>query len=244
LNTVRAHLLREGLRAARYALVLSVLALVVGALSDEGGVSFPIRVARVLPATAVAAGAAALWARSRAARIGELRTYAACGGNPRALGWAWTIGGAAVGLLCAGLLCMGLSVEGFLPPLQAAPAFTLSAEGFRSDSLGVLIHHGTMTDINRVPDHILGGPIAPPSYVWFYLACVSIALGALGGMPEQSGLSVARAHSRVVRSVLLGLLGVLTLLLCAAHRLPNVAILGLGLGSLALALQKSETPAR
>jgi hypothetical protein len=233
MSPASAHLSREAARAFGYALALSVLAFVLGALSDEGNVAVRLRVARMLPATAAAAGAAALWASSRCTRSGELRTYSTCGGDPRALAWAWALGAASIGIVGAVLLCAGLSTEGFLPPPPVFPTFTFEDGGFKSEALGVVVRHGLLESATRTS--VATKATAPAVLLAFFLGCASIAMGLLGaGYLE---------HWRRTRAAFIAVLSIVTLLLCASERIPNAAIGPLGLCVLAAALYKRETPA-
>jgi hypothetical protein len=72
---LRPFLLREAGTSALYALGVVLLAFAIGAVSDEGGVSLSVRMARILPVTAIAAGLGACGASHRSRIRGEFAPF-------------------------------------------------------------------------------------------------------------------------------------------------------------------------
>jgi hypothetical protein len=119
-------------RSAALTCAILLLAVVLTAASDEGGVSWGERVARVVPLVPVCAALATGLALAGRDRRGEGRALEALGRTPFANGSAAALGAAAVGLLAAFavLLDRELLVTPFFPTVHATGSYTYDAGVF------------------------------------------------------------------------------------------------------------------
>lgn len=128
------------LRAAATAGVLAGLALAVGAATDEGGVPWAERAARVAPLTPLLGLGAAWMAQRRARSRGDVAGLEALGVPPWALRLPAAAGGAALGLATAVALAAGAALAAFYPRPPLPPRF-LFADGRWIDAA-----HGMVVD--------------------------------------------------------------------------------------------------
>jgi hypothetical protein len=127
---------REACRAAAFALLTLVLAWLVTAATDEGGVAWTERAARALPlAPACAAlgtwlGQATRWGKGEGGK-GEGRVFASLGRAPLATSACSVLGGAAVAWAAALAIVLAedVDVRGFFPVARAPDAFVAEPGG-------------------------------------------------------------------------------------------------------------------
>jgi hypothetical protein len=145
------------LRAAIVAFLSLVLAWMVTAVTDEGGVAWGERAGRALP---LAPGCAALgaWAAlAPALARGETRALEALGRSPARMAAGAVLGGAAVAIVAA--LALGavrmVDVRGFYPTAAKASAWTWEGVAF-VDRI-----HGVRVDPDGAPSRMLPGTAQP-----------------------------------------------------------------------------------
>jgi hypothetical protein len=231
-SQLKPFLLREAGIAALYASGVVLLAYVIGAVSDEGGVSGGVRLARILPVTAIAAGLGACGASHRSRIRGEFRAFSSLGGNVKHLCWSWSLGAATFALVATILILRGISLEGFLPPPPRAPEFQWNGSEFVSAELGLQLRAGVLS---RLLEAIPFLPIRVASvteqlqtrfFLALYLAVTSLSLAWLGASWKR--------HENTRRLILLACTIVsvssLVLLSCASQRVPLYVIVILSVG--------------
>jgi hypothetical protein len=221
-------------RAFARALALAALALLlawlVTAATDEGGVPWGTRAGRALPLTPVCAALGAWLALAPGRARGDLLGLAALGRAP------WQVGGAAVGggaalALAASLVVAAVpatDVSGFYPVAGRPTAYVYDAERatFADPARGVRIERdgrftrilpGEEGDVPAPPDAVPRGGRAA--------AAVSMALAGIA-LPVLAAL-VILARASAVRAVALvfvaGAAGVVVFHAAAAHRVPALA---------------------
>jgi len=127
---------RDGLRALAFGGLALVLAWLITAATDEGGVAWAERAARTLPLVPACAALGTWLGQARAWARGEGRTLATLGRAPLATSAPAVLGGAAVA--CAAALAMALSgqvdVSGFFPVARAPDAYVSQGHGVFLDS--------------------------------------------------------------------------------------------------------------
>jgi hypothetical protein len=191
--------------------VLLVLMVLATAATDEGGVSWPERLSRVLPLTPVSTAAATLLALVRERRRGEDKALQALGRAP-----AMNASGAALGALLVGLVVAlvvafdeRVALAAFFPTVRSVGLYTFDGEGWDNARTGV--HVG------------LDGSVA--------LSQASLASAALG-LP---------AHARLVAALVVALgsasFGLLSAVVTKAHLRAALVVVTVTAASSALSLQ-------
>jgi hypothetical protein len=132
------------LRIAVRALVLSslvfLLAWLVTAATDEGGVAWGVRAGRTLPGTPLCAAIGTGLALAPARRRGELRALEALGRAPIASVAGAVAGGAAVGFLAAALIASpSVDVSGFFPVAARGSDFRYEQGAFVDRGKGLRV---------------------------------------------------------------------------------------------------------
>jgi hypothetical protein len=202
-STVGRLFVREAFRASAFSLALCALTLLVGAVSDEGGLSLRVRIARALPATALASGLGALWASSRSRARGEWRTFASLGGAVERLHIAWALGASSIAVVGAALILTGLvATEGFIPVPPKPPTFVASPDVFVSTELGVRVQipDGALSAVlsasPEVPYRANRTPDSNARNIALYLLATALSLGLIGSV------CTVQARSRSSQAVL------------------------------------------
>jgi hypothetical protein len=131
--------LREAARAAAFAGIAMILAWLVTAATDEGGIAWTERAARVLPLAPACAAWGTWLGQARGWARGEGRVLAALGRGPFASSAASVLGGASVAWAAA--LAMALvsqvSVAGFFPTARSPEVFvSVGAGEFENPATG------------------------------------------------------------------------------------------------------------
>jgi hypothetical protein len=204
LTAITAWDLREAGRALGFAALALVLAWLITAATDEGGVAWTERAARTLPLAPVCAALGTWLGQARGWARGEARALAALGRAPFATSASAVLGGAAVAWFAAAAMALSghVDVSGFYPVARAPDAyvsqvgggFTDTASGYRIEADGAIV---------PPPSDPPAAPVSPSSSVpprGRVAAALSTALAGLA-LP----LLVARA-ARGSWSVRLGLL--------------------------------------
>jgi len=129
---------REAGRSAAIASGMLVLAVVVTAFTDEGGVRWGERVARVLPLVPVCVAAAAAVVVAAPNRRGEVRALEALGRSPLGSAAGAAAGAAAVGLLTAAFLGIEglIPVRAFFPTVHSGGPYVFDAGAFTNVATG------------------------------------------------------------------------------------------------------------
>jgi hypothetical protein len=130
--------LRAAGRGAALACALSVLAVVVTASTDEGGVPLLERCARVLPILPVCSATATWLALAGTRRTSEVKALEALGRRPEASAGAAALGAALIGVAVSLVMAMSprVNVSGFFPTLHANGPYTFDAGVFTNQSAG------------------------------------------------------------------------------------------------------------
>jgi hypothetical protein len=130
--------LRAGSRGAALTLALAALAVLMTALTDEGGVSISERCARVLPVLPVCAAVGAWLALAGPKRRIEVRALEALGRRPVDSAIAAALGAALVGVASALVMAVDAQVDvsGFFPTLHAAGPYSFDAGVFTNRGAG------------------------------------------------------------------------------------------------------------
>jgi hypothetical protein len=144
---------REASRALAFGGVVLVLAWLVTAATDEGGVAWTERAARTLPLAPVCAAIGTWLGQARGFARGEGRALAALGRAPLATSAAAVLGGAGVAFVAAAAMALSgqVDVSGFFPVARAPDAYV---------SLG----HGVFVDASSGYRIEPDGAITPPSF--------------------------------------------------------------------------------
>jgi hypothetical protein len=137
-------------RAAGVAAATLLLAWLVTAATDEGGVSWGERAGRTLPLTPLCAAVGAWVALAPARSRGEARALAALGRSRVGIGGAAVAGAAAVALAAALLLGIVRTVDltGFYPTATHASAWSFDAGAFVNAARGLRV------TADGTPEHI------------------------------------------------------------------------------------------
>jgi hypothetical protein len=139
---------RMAVRALVLAALAILLAWLVTAATDEGGVAWGVRAGRTLPITPLCAAIGTGLALAPARRRGELRALGALGRAPVASVGGAAAGGAAVALVAAALMALpSVDVSGFFPVAARGSdfryqdgAFIDRAHGLRVEDDGSFSH--------------------------------------------------------------------------------------------------------
>ncbi len=157
-----------------------MLAFVLGAATDEGGLSLATRVSRVLPLGPVAALVGALWAATRARGRGEMRAALALGATPLDFVVPWTVGASLVTLGAAAALAAGAAMDGFFPVPPSAPHFAWTGSAFEGPDLGIrILGDGQLEAMAKTPAAARSLPYGRPSAV-LVTALSGLAMALLG----------------------------------------------------------------
>ena len=200
-------------RAARRAAAIAALALVVAwlvtAATDEGGLTWGVRAGRALP-LAPACAAVGTWLALAAGRArGEERAMAALGRSPieRALGAV--AGGACVALLAAAALATigRVDVDGFYPRVDRDVRWRFEGGAFLSDDGAYRVTR------DGAPEKVEAAPSAAP------------AVMPLAGAPPRTPV-----HARAAAALATALAGVALPLLVARARRRTLVFVALALG--------------
>jgi len=121
-----------GRQSAGLAAVMVALAVLVTAVTDEGGVSAGERVARVLPVVPVCVALAVGVTLAGARRATETRALQALGRSPFANAWGAAVGAGLVGLAVALLVLLDarVPVGAFFPTVHASGRYAFDGEAF------------------------------------------------------------------------------------------------------------------
>jgi hypothetical protein len=128
-------------RAAATATLLLVLAWLVTAATDEGGLALAERAARVLPLAPACAGLGAWLALARGRARGERLALEALGQSPWQSSVAAIAGAGAVALVCALFVAALRSVDmrGFYPAVEHAATYRYEGGAFVDDARGIVV---------------------------------------------------------------------------------------------------------
>ena len=210
------------LRGGGLTCAIAAVAVVLTAATDEGGVAWGERVARVVPIIPVCAAVAAALALAGPRQRGEGRALEALGRSPFATAAAAAIGAGAMGALAAVLIVVEprIPVGVFFPTAHTQAAFTYDRGVFTTARFRVL-SDGSIDLAAATPD---GGPLASGLAGQRGLAALVTAVGSAGFV-----LTVALIR----RAVLLRAVGLLAVTAVAsaaclqgvaAGRLPSAAV--------------------
>lgn len=144
---------------ARRSLGLAMLAFAVGFLlsvaTDEGHLTWSVKLGRALPVAPVAGAAGAWLSRLRGGARHEDVALAALGRAPWQMCAAAALGGASVALLAALAIALLPSVDmsGFFPALPRASTYRFEDGGFVDAAHGVMVHlDGSLGTLAARPD--------------------------------------------------------------------------------------------
>jgi hypothetical protein len=197
---------REAGRSMGFAALALVLAWLVSAATDEGGVAWTTRAERTLPLAPACAALGTWLGQGRAWAKGEARALAALGRSPLATSAPAVLGGACVAWAVGAAISLSslVGVAGFFPVARAPVHFV-------SDGDGVFVDGATGYRVERDGTLVAPAPGAPapraaaasdvPPEGRLAAALVTCALGI--GLP----LLVARA-ARAALALRLGVMGV------------------------------------
>jgi hypothetical protein len=162
-------------RATGLAVAMLVVAVLVTAATDEGGVAWGERVARVVPLVPVCVAAAAALALAGSRRRMETRALEALGRSPFMNASAAALGAAVVGLLMALLLVVDthVSVGAFFPSVHASGRYVFEGGGFSNLATGWRVS----------PDGTIA--LAPPD------AARAVVEDAVHGLPHHARLAAS-----------------------------------------------------
>jgi hypothetical protein len=140
---------REGGRALGFGVLAFVLAWLVTAATDEGGVAWTERAARTLPLAPVCAALGTWLGQARGWARGEARALAALGRAPFATSAAAVLGAGSVAWVAAAAMALSghVDVSGFFPVARAPDAyvsqgggvFVDAASGYRVEADGAIV---------------------------------------------------------------------------------------------------------
>jgi hypothetical protein len=201
-------------RAAGYATATWAALLVIGALTDEGNLSWAVRLARAAPLAPVAALLGGAVARDRAAQRGELRAMLTVGTDPLWPHLAWSVGAWLVPAALAVALSLGLSNEGFVPQVATPTSYTFDpARGFTGGGMELSMEG----ELALRADPFAPGNAATPSSLSAAMALVVL----LGAVLAILGATLDRRH--IVRRASLALVVALpTILLLQLTRVATL----------------------
>ncbi len=128
-------------RSAALACAMVVLAVVITAATDEGGLRLGERLARVLPLVPVCVALATALAMAGPSIRGEARALEALGRSPLACATGAAVGAAMVGLLAAVWVVLegNLSVRAFFPMVHAVEPYRFEAGSFSNLRAGMRV---------------------------------------------------------------------------------------------------------
>jgi hypothetical protein len=123
---------KVALRAAAIAILAFGVAWIVTASTDEGGLTWGVRLGRSLPVAPACAAVGAAIALAPARARGEIRALASLGRSPFESALAAVVGGAVVALAAAALMAAvpSVDVEGFFPATRHGVEFRFDEGGF------------------------------------------------------------------------------------------------------------------
>jgi hypothetical protein len=178
------------LRSFVFAASASVLAALVGAATDEGGVAWSERASRVAPVVPVCCALAAYVSLSAAVARGELVALAAVGIRPGRAVLAAAAGATMFAAVTAGGIFAGvLSASAFYPVVPKASVFIYDGARFVDASRGIAVEmSGAMSDLERTADMAASEAGLPRGARWVS-ALSTLVLGA--------GFSLAFARTLV-----------------------------------------------
>jgi hypothetical protein len=151
---------RTGARAAGATFLTLVVALLITASTDEGGLAWPTRIGRVLPLAPVCAAVGMWLATARARARGELHALEALGRSPWQAAAPPTAGAAVVVAICALALAgsRAIDLNGFFPAAPHVTSYVHVEKGGFADR-GRRIHIGERGEISS----LAGGDVPPES---------------------------------------------------------------------------------
>jgi hypothetical protein len=154
-------------RALALASLAFVVAWLVTAATDEGGIGWGVRAGRTLPIAPVCAALGTVIALAPARGRGEVRALAALGRAPWQNAAGSVIGGAFAAMFAAGLIAASPSVDvsGFYPVASAAVDYRFEDNGFVDHAAGWRIESdGSLTKVEAAPPANEGSIHGPPRY--------------------------------------------------------------------------------
>lgn len=130
---------RRAIESLGYAVVLLGLAFLVTAATDEGGLAWTERVARVVPLAPLGVAVAVALTLAGPRRRVETRALEALGRSPFVNSAGAASGAALVGVVVALLVLVDgrVPVRGFFPSLRAASVYAFDEGGFTSLATGI-----------------------------------------------------------------------------------------------------------
>ena len=210
---------------------LFALAFVLGAATDEGNLSFAVRMGRAVPLAPVTA-AVATYAVIRGARNrGEERALASLGLSKVALGLVAALAAMLCPLvLAAGILLGRVDVSGFYPEPPSAPSFVDRGETFDSGDLGISVAKdgsitGKRAEALPPPKPPASLPESARGAAALSTVVVALALSLAAGRAEKMPRSVVPSVA-VAAATLVGFQ------LAAAGQMPAFAVIVPALGLL------------
>jgi hypothetical protein len=190
---------RVGLRAALLALLALVVAWLVTASTDEGGVLWAVRVARTLPLAPACAAIGTWLALVRARARGETLALESVGRTPLANAGAAVTGGAFIAMLAAGAIALSdrVDVGGFYPTLPVFDEAQFTPSGFVDAARAVRIERdGAMVPVDTpAPETAAKGPDGIPTHGRAAAALATAVAGV--ALPLVIGQARRRSLGRV-----------------------------------------------
>lgn len=203
-----------------------VLALVfaISAATDEGNVTFFVRLGRVIPLVPLAAAVAVYAVMAGVRKRGEARALESLGVSPRTLSLVCVLAASVLpGLAALSLGSGNVDVRGYFPPPPAAPEIRVVESGFVSADLGVAVTTEGVLSAYVEPANTLHAPPRAnlPTHARAAAGLTTLLVGVA------LSLTSARARRRLVDLV--------PPLACAAAVLVSFQLAAAGLGSAFLA---------
>jgi hypothetical protein len=192
---------RIAVRAAAIGVLVFVVAWLVTAATDEGGISWAERAGRVMP-IAPACSAVGAWAvLSHAVARGETLAVAALGRQESLIALPAVLGSAAVSLMVAAVIVSfpWIGIDGFYPAVVHATVWVWRDGAFVDLARGVVVGSDGAPRFLRVAAHALA-PVGPPAAGRLAAALATSAAGlALPRLAAHAVLSSTHRNLRVRR---------------------------------------------
>jgi hypothetical protein len=205
------------------ALSMVVLALLVTAVTDEGGVAWGERISRTLPVVPLCATVPVAWSVFGARPRSEARALAALGRSPAASATAAALGGASVGL-AAGLVLLvlpSLSVHAFLPTAHTTGTFAFAARAFTyADGGWSVMRDGSIALAPPAASAAAGSPSALAEGATRWAASSVVLVGTLAFVATVVAARPGRRRRSGVLLLITGAASVLVLQAAALSRVP------------------------